>query len=432
MKVLYVRENVTKPNWGARATSMALRQIIEQDHEVIGAVRSGPMGRWYRDARAVPLPVYEGLCAVMDRQKVKQLPGVGSLSGGLLAALGTPRAMTHDLDRNEALVRRAARHHPEIARALGDIDRCDALMMNMEGDGIFPAQPRRHLLFFLTLIHLAKNAGKRVYVLNGMLSADPRTGINRETLALARDVFGRADLLTLRESVSKAFQEQHMPDVKTVMRPDAVYTWQPMFADADPHARFRPSALWTYFDKSGVSLPDQVTRPYVAIGGSSAALWQLDKARESYRKLVAEVKRLGLGVVLVESCHGDSFLRGVARESGAAFIPVRTPIAAAVAVLAQARLFISGRWHPSIMASLNGTPCVFLGSNSHKTLSIQQQLEYADPHEFPVAPGMADCRAIVERGAALLEAGGAQRERITRVARRLGAEASALRGDLAG
>ncbi|WP_230292269.1 polysaccharide pyruvyl transferase family protein [Croceicoccus sp. Ery5] len=431
MKILYVRENVDKPNWGARATSMALRQLIEQDHEVIGAVRSGPMGRWYRDAKGLPLPAYEQLCSLLDRQKVSNIPFVGSLAAGITTALGTPRAMTHDLERNAALVRRAAVYHPEIATVLADLDRCDALMMNLEGDGIFPTQPRRHFLFFLTLIHLARIAGKQIYVLNGMLSADPRSGINTETLALARQMFEGIDLLALREPVSKRFQETHMPAVKSVMRPDAVFTWQHMFADADHGTRFRPSVLWTYFDKSAVPLPDQATRPYVAIGGSSAAIWQLPTVGETYRNLVNAVKRLGLNVVLVESCHGDGFLRNVARETGVALIPAETPIAASIAILAHARLFISGRWHPSIMASLNGTPSVFMGSNSHKTLTIQQQLEYPDPHEFAVTPSGGEIAAIVDEGAELLNAGGELRERIATVAQRLGIEAAALRGDLA-
>src|SRR5690606_13584369 len=203
MNALYVRENVDKPNWGARATSLALRQIIGRRHEIIGSVRSGPMGRWYRDTERLSPAAYDRLCQLLDREKLKRAPGIGAIARGLMNSLGTPRAMSHDLSRNIALVHKAAGHVPEVHALLEQLDACDALMMNLEGDGIFPAEPRRHLLFFLTLAHLAQETGKRVYVLNGMLSADPRSGINPETLAVARGVFERADLLTLREQASK-------------------------------------------------------------------------------------------------------------------------------------------------------------------------------------------------------------------------------------
>ncbi len=390
------------------------------------------MGRWYRSSHHLPAGWYDAACGVLDRDKVKRLPVAGRAARSILYALGNPRAMSHDLAYNALLVARAASHEPTVAAALADIDRSDALMMNLEGDGIFPATPRRHLLFFLTLAHIALSKGKRVFVLNGMLSADPRSGINCETLALAESIFSRAEVLVVREAASKRFQEMHMPNVNTVMIPDAVFTWRPLFADTEAGTLYDESMLWPFFDRgpnfgrSPIALPEVLRRPYIAVGGSSAAQWQPNAAKPAYAALVSALKRLDLGVVIVESCHGDAFLHDVAKQTATPIIPVNVPILAAAAVLANARLFVSGRWHPSIMASLNGTPSIFLGSNSHKTLSIQEQLAYPEPHEFPVIPSATDIAAIVEEGAALLAAGGTTRRRVAQAAEDLSRHARTL------
>lgn len=111
--------------------------------------------------------------------------------------------------------------------------------------------------------------------------------------------------------------------------------------------------------------------------GSSAAAWNPKRAKPHYEALTQALKKLGQPLVLVQTCEGDAFLEDVAKEAGVPFIPVNIPVMAGAAVLARAEVFVSGRWHPSIMATLGGTPCVFLGSNSHKTRSLQEQIGYA-------------------------------------------------------
>ena len=77
-------------------------------------------------------------------------------------------------------------------------------------------------------------------------------------------------------------------------------------------------------------------------------------------------------------------------------IPLDTPILAAAKILANARVLISGRYHPSILASLGGTPCVFMSSNSHKTKSIQELLEYENCVEFSVLPDKEEREKIIQ------------------------------------
>ena len=88
------------------------------------------------------------------------------------------------------------------------------------------------------------------------------------------------------------------------------------------------------------------------------------------------------------------------------------PILAVAKILANARVFISGRYHPSILASLGGTPCLLMGSNSHKTISLQYLLEYDNPIEFSVLPDKDECNKILDLAEEKLSNGNGLREKI--------------------
>jgi polysaccharide pyruvyl transferase WcaK-like protein len=96
------------------------------------------------------------------------------------------------------------------------------------------------------------------------------------------------------------------------------------------------------------------------------------------------------------------------------------------AVLAHARLFISGRYHPSIFASLGGTPCIFLASHAHKMGSLPRLLEYDLTREFDAFPSDSEIAEIVATAQKYLERGEALRASIRQVAKRRCDEAICL------
>ena len=95
-------------------------------------------------------------------------------------------------------------------------------------------------------------------------------------------------------------------------------------------------------------------------------------------------------------------------------------------VLAHARLFISGRYHPSIFASLGGTPCIFLASHAHKMGSLSRVLEYDDHRQFDAFPSDSDIAEIVSTARKYLDQGETLRARIRRVAKLRCDEATSL------
>ncbi len=308
---------------------------------------------------------------------------------------------------------------------LRGLDEAEVVIANVEGDGIFRTEPRRHFLMMMTLAALAQELQKPVFFVNGMLSADPQSGINEETITAAAPVFEKSRLVALREAASKSFADEWFPRAPARTVADALFVWQPRVEAISELPRDR-SALWPYAERSGWQVPTtaQAGR-YIAVGGSSAAAWDQKSARVQYAELVRSLKKLGLPLVLVQTCEGDAFLESVATETDVPFVPVDIPVMAGAALLARAEVFVSGRWHPSIMATLGGTPCVFMGSNSHKTRSLQEQIGYPRVQEYAAIPSTDEIEAIVEDVEAVF-ADSSRRSTILAKARELSAEAASL------
>jgi len=78
-------------------------------------------------------------------------------------------------------------------------------------------------------------------------------------------------------------------------------------------------------------------------------------------------------------------------------------------------LFLSGRYHPSIFASLGGTPCIFMASHAHKMGSLSRVLEYEVQKQFTAIPGDAEVSEIVLLARDYLDQGDPLRARIRAV-----------------
>ena len=421
MKLLYIGDNSDSLNLGCRATSIALRQLAERNADLIGPVPTRMIqARWPVSDR-IGDTAYGQLAKLFNRNRTRALPLAGPVIGKIMDALGTRDAITHDLARNAEALQRAQAYSADARLLMQWLDQCDGALVNGEGDLIFGTPARQRLLFILTLCDMLLKRGKRLFYLNAMASPAPGQEPNRETLAIADRVLARADAFALRDPVSLDFARQHLPGAgaKAAMFPDAVFAW----ADDLETGGFAEDRRFAreFLSDRGV-VPDT---GYVLVGGSSRAAYDKSRAARAFPALVEALRELGLPVILQPACTGDSFLEEVARAAGAPLFPIVSPIRAHVALLANARLYVSGRWHPSIMAALGGTPCVFMGSNSHKMIALQHQLGYANPHEYDPWPEQSAIARICHDASQLLDQGQALRERLRARALELGLEARA-------
>ena len=168
-------------------------------------------------------------------------------------------------------------------------------------------------------------------------------------------------------------------NINLIYCPDALFSWFDFYAS---ELNKLENLLLNYqyccvFDGITENIID-FTKRYILMSGNSYAGKSPGKVERSFTILASRLREMsqlyGLQFYLIECCKRDNILRQISKRLKIPFIPVETNIRLAGYILGKAECFISGRYHPSIMASLGGTPCVFMGSNSHKMNSLQQVL----------------------------------------------------------
>ena len=417
-KLCFVGDNRNGVNWG-RGASIALSQLLSRSFQISGRVMGelfvlGPTGPGYVNT-LIP-PRFSGLF-----QRVllnSHRPRILSWYVGLERLWGAKDFITEDPAEsvNNLLVHR--HQYPALEQIYTQASTADAMVLDGDGDIIFSTPPRRTTLFLLAMIELGVRLKKPVFLVNSMVSDCPSTGCNLKTLKAASSLFAQCRVVALRDPESLEYVREKMPAVKCCYIPDSLFAWHHYYSDETvplplngdfflPHPEL--DEHWGKLDFS---------RPYIVIGGGATASSQPVRSIECYKGLVDAVKKLGYAVCLAENDFPDGFLREVAREQKVGIIPANTPILMCGAVLARARLFISGRYHPSIFASLGGTPCIFLASHAHKMGSLGRVLEQENPRQFSAFPDEAELVQIVAMARDYLDQGQTLRERIKQTARR--------------
>jgi polysaccharide pyruvyl transferase WcaK-like protein len=428
MKLLFVGDNQTSLNWG-RGASIALGQLLSSSFEITGRVTGDFFVLATAEAGYVGTfmpPKYYPFFRHLLNRRGRSFAWYVKLERFLGAKDFIAEDPTVSVDNLLAHKRR----HLALARIYEQVAEADLLVLDGDGDIVFSSPPRRQTLFLLAMIELGIRLKKPVFLVNSMISDCPLTGRNNTTLAAAKRLLAQCRAVSLRDPESLEYVQKEIPEAKSCFIPDSLFAWFSLYENDGSHPPVNGDFLLPYPEKVEYWGKLDFSQPYICIGGGALAGSQPDRAVQCYARLVDEVRRLGYRVYLTENDFPDSFLERVAREKGVGIVPVDAPILMCGAVLAHARLFISGRYHPSIFASLGGTPCIFLASHAHKMGSLSRVLEYEAPGEFNAFPDDSEITEIVSTAKKYLEQGETLRARIRRVAKLRSDEAIALPGFL--
>ena len=414
MKIVYVGDNRHRGNYGCRATSTALSQIISQKNKIVGRIYGDytnvDMGDLFF-CKYYPSFIYRWI----GRSKHLDLFRSFFYSFHRIVKGGKYYFSRYDfislnLDRSIENLIKCLPANPNLKEFdLRQYD-FDALVVNGEGSFIFSTPPWRECLIEAMLMRWAQKMGKKVFYLNGMLSDDPYSPHNEKCIKTIHEVFKKTEVVAVREMQSFEYAKRYFPDVNLKYYPDALFSWYKFINDdfeIDNGRYF--NSIYGAEDEAFYNL--DFSKKYILIAGSSsvgnAVSGKYENAINSYVNLVNSTKKKfkDKNVYLIQVCEGDSFLRDVAKETNTPLIALDTPILAAGKILSRADLFISGRYHPAILASLGGTPCVFMSSNSHKTKSIQELLMYKKIKEFSEIPNDKEIFDMLELGEELINQG---------------------------
>ena len=407
-KILFVDDNRDSVNWGCRATSIALYRLLSGGFDVKETINKRSVDE------QVPLCLFpfqnkylaKGKYKNEIRQGLKKLINSQNLKSKLLLKFLACKGFLIDTDISKSVDRliHYKKDFYELEAIYEKVSNADIVVINGEGSMIFTTPPRKDLLYQLMIIELSNKLKKPVFYINAMVSDCPNTGRNNDTYNTSMKILSKCNGVSVRDPFSLTILKGSPVKINAEYIPDALFTWyedykESLLIDCQNYINFFiPYPEYEHHIKRW-----DFSQPYICISDSSTPPKSvIEKNEEMFCILIEEVKKIGLPVYLVNT-GGKAFLNTVGQKTGTPIIPANTNIFFGGLVLSNAEILISGRFHPSILASLGGTPCIFLESNSHKTISLQRVLEYEECKTFPLNLSKNDIDEIIQKAHGFLE-----------------------------
>jgi len=389
MRALFIGDHTMAYNWGGRAQSLALYQLLSREFFIQHLVKTDVITSPLYIGSVLPIRLFNFLSSFHGR--LKPLDFYFKCE----EMLGARDFIGPDIEESVKLLLKYRSKNSALNNLYEQVKSAELIIINGEGAGIFTSPHRRDFLFYLTMIELSVQLGKKCFYVNGIISDCPYTGRNQKGFNSAHRILKKCKAVLVRDYESLRYIEKNLPGINALCVPDALFSWFHIY-ERDGHSLPKNGDFIIGYPERHEDLGKlDFSEPYICIGGSSGAAHRQDDAAMRYEALADKLKQLGCRVYLTQNCGGDRFMQHVACRTGLGLVPVTTPILMAGAVLTNAQVFISGRFHPTIHASLGGTPCVFLDAHSHKMKSLQEMLGYEDRTIFSALPNDDEIQHII-------------------------------------
>lgn len=386
-----------KANWGGRGTSLALAGLVAE----LGSV-----------GRIIPINgeyITHGFADFLLTDKL-----LARARFAKDCVLGHRRSLeTRPFTRVEEYADRllqAKAANPRVRDLIGLISDSDELWMNGEGDFIMGYSGT--LWRTLIIMSIAQKLGKPTVLLNSILSAPSTEPPIPGVVEGVGKILKKCRAVIYRDPQSLELSRTWFPDVSASWLPDALFTWSdyemaPQFPSYRPEVEGLPLEVQEMVNNEA---------KIVSVSGSSVMRSYTADRGKNLSKFVRSLKSRGFSPVLVSTSDEDAWLELVATGTNIPYVPPTVPLISGLHLLRASEVFVSGRYHPSILAACVGTPLVTFGSNSHKTLSLQTVLGVSDPMSyatFDSEHSVLDIAAATERAAS---GDGGSRQELRKVA----------------
>jgi polysaccharide pyruvyl transferase WcaK-like protein len=366
LRVLFINDSTTSPNWGDRASAVSVMAMIRAAGGQISHAVTEDELRFSTFATATPVPGGENQSKVREVATLCIPPVLFGIRRRVLSRLGNLRPSRLIPERwedfqhcaNEVL--QEQRHAwPVLLRA---IEGADVAVIHgdgaMVGNGVIP----RTDLFLAYLIK--RHFGKPVTIVNHTVDFD-HANLRR----MAANVYPLFDDVVFRDPISA---ETHSSMCGGHVAADTAFWFEPARRDAWAPLAGRP----TYFD----IWPDQArldpSEPYLCLGGSSLlhTAWKPAQMARDFVALIESIRAVYPGqIVLAASDTGEQLIfESIAAEFELPLVGVTTPVQQAVDILGNADAYVGGRWHPAIFALRGGAPVVAMSAKTFKMQSLMR------------------------------------------------------------
>ncbi len=386
-RILFVGDLETSRNWGARGTSYSFNKMLKTgfpDAEISriefrslyfqtpieGWSKKDPYQysslKWHLKRILIRFSLYSYVRRSFGKKSSKELRE-GPDDDFLPSTFEEFESCSYSILKD-------VRYQHEIKK----IKDSDFLVISAEGNFVNHKDHYRRYrraaryLFFIAYV-AKKRFNKPVYIMNH--TVDPRFDVAENII---KNLYPIMDGISVREPLSIETLNRINPDIKPMMHPDALFTFE---LPSD----YKPSRI----TKSQVDF----SRPFIALGDSSSlpeVSWDIEAF---YDSLIPKLKTLGFQIVLIDGGSTISPVLGkLARKHNIGWFDVwYADFDELYYVLSRSLVYISGRWHPSILASKAGVPLVLWGADSHKTQGLIQLLDYPIEYfETKILPSCVD------------------------------------------
>lgn len=255
----------------------------------------------------------------------------------------------------------------KIKELLGKIEASDGVIINGEGSLILSKRKRPELILYLAMLVVADKLQKKSLYINAVCSPDYDGYIDWKLLGEAQNILQKTALFAVRDEKSFRFAKANgFGTVRYI--PEALFGWI-KYLDG---SRSMPLGQM-YFAYPEDDFEDDAfdfDNDYILLGGYmsyAGKFYSYENEKEAYGKLIRFLQQKTRNVYLAETGGEERLLRDVSSEYDIGLIKYNVNSVMYAYLLANARLYISGRFHPSILASLGGCPCIMLSSNCHKS-----------------------------------------------------------------
>ena len=385
--ILLINDTSDQNNWGCQGTSRGLRTLLSRDVQGpnIDAIRLNWIRKRYRRWTVGPFrgKHYEAYSGDPNRRRSLGARVVNRIRYHA-SAEADPYPISGGGFDAKAMQWLDGVAGPAAEDFIRRANEADIVVLNGEGSVFGNARKGVNALF---LAYLAKRYLRRPTIAINQTVHLGDTG--SAMLGIVQRVFPLMDALAVREPRSKA----HLEEIGTGKRTELV-----------------PDALFSLFDclRSSIS-GDWQEQPapdadYVCIGGSSilahTAPW---RPISFYEDLVNALKRRVGSVVLVAKDRDDWFLENVARRCGGVYFGPDHSLEDFFSLVARAQLFITGRYHHIIFASMAGCPFLPFNANTHKIEGVCELLNWHRTTPYDLTDPVREFESLVAECDRLLD-----------------------------
>ncbi len=223
---------------------------------------------------------------------------------------------------------------------------------------------RDESIFILFLLYLAKKyLDKPAIIVNHTLDAD-----NGELRKIVDNLYPILDDIVFREHTSLN-NFGYFP--KARFAADTAFVYKAASKDTLRNISSRVG----YYDIWPFQTYDfDMDKPYICVGGSSIFfrndMKHINPTTDFFELCKALKEKFGQVVCVSSDLPDETFLKEVSMSLKLPFISCRTSILQTVDIIGNARVFLSGRWHPTIFAINSGVPVVAFSAHNFKMRAL--------------------------------------------------------------